>query len=633
MLELQTRESELAAEMVVAEYDDRSDHFDGWGWLPLLSLVSAIGLLFIAFAFTTARTNGPDAYGLFWVGEVLVFAPIAARLISVAAARRERLGIVLVAGVLLYLVKVIHDPAYFTSFDERLHLRTAQDIVRFGHLFHQNPLFPISHLFPGLEIATSGLSNVSGVPLFLAGTLIIGTARIILLLSLFLLYEEASQSARVAGIATAFYMANPNFLFFDSIFAYESLAIGFAAFVLFCILRSSRTQGRDRLGLTVASLLGLGLISVTHHVTTYILLLLLTTWTIVRSVLMFRHPRASAQRPGGMALLSAVVGVSWMTFIATKVVHYLAVPLQVTFTQVVHVILREQQPRQLYHGYGAEVTPLFEQLVGLAAVGFVLVLLPLGFFQVWRRERTNPIVVVLALVGLLYPPSLAGRFTSGGAEVAARTSPYVFIGAAFVLGLGVAGIGPLCHHVVRAINAGMFACWVGVVFLGGLENGWGPVSRVLPGPYLVVADARSIEPEGITAARWAYTFLGPDNPVVTDRANRMLMLTEGEQDIVTAFRADIVNPSPIILSPSVDAAVLDALQRDHVRYVVMDRRLGDGLPLFGLYVEDGEKDGRQHSIPVAPEALAKFDNVPNAQRIFDSGHIIIYDVRALSNAP
>lgn len=65
--------------------------------------------------------------------------------------------------------------------------------------------------------------------------------------------------------------------------------------------------------------------------------------------------------------------------------------------------------------------------------------------------------------------------------------------------------------------------------------------------------------------------------------------------------------------------------------MVVDRRLASGLPPVGVYVEHGEPDTYRHTTPMDAAALAKFDRLEQASRVFDSGDITVYDVEALAN--
>src|SRR5262249_43346014 len=122
-----------------------------WGRLPAGSLLGASGLLLVALGNNGARTGAAGADLLFWAGLLLLFVPAAWRLIASEAARQERVGLVALLGVGLYLVKLLHSPLSFTFSDELQHWRTANDILQGGYLFAENPLLPVSALYPGLE--------------------------------------------------------------------------------------------------------------------------------------------------------------------------------------------------------------------------------------------------------------------------------------------------------------------------------------------------------------------------------------------------------------------------------------------------------------------------------------------------
>jgi hypothetical protein len=67
--------------------------------------------------------------------------------------------LVLLAGVGLYMIKVMHSPIHFTFYDELLHYRTAANILETGFHFQENPLLPVSPLYPGLENVAVALAS------------------------------------------------------------------------------------------------------------------------------------------------------------------------------------------------------------------------------------------------------------------------------------------------------------------------------------------------------------------------------------------------------------------------------------------------------------------------------------------
>ena len=173
-------------------------------------------------------------------------------------------------GLAIYFVKLLQSPLGFTFFDEFLHWRTANDILRSGHLFKENSLLPVSPLYPGLELATTAVANLTGLSIFGAGVIVVGVARAVLALALYLFYEQVSGSVRVAGIAAAIYMGNPHFVIFDAQFAYESFGLAFLLTILLALLRSQRAQGSARAGLNIVAVLCLCSLVATHHATSYV---------------------------------------------------------------------------------------------------------------------------------------------------------------------------------------------------------------------------------------------------------------------------------------------------------------------------------------------------------------------------
>jgi 4-amino-4-deoxy-L-arabinose transferase-like glycosyltransferase len=130
-----------------------------------------------------------------------------------------------------------------------VHAYNADEIRRTGSFFSPNPILIATPRYPGLETATAALASVAGIGTFGAGLVVVGAARLIIVLALFLFLEGVSRSARIAGIGVVLYAATPNFLFFDAQFSYESLALPLALVAMLALLRWERA---DTVGESVA---------------------------------------------------------------------------------------------------------------------------------------------------------------------------------------------------------------------------------------------------------------------------------------------------------------------------------------------------------------------------------------------
>jgi hypothetical protein len=228
-----------------------------WALLSAIAVTAALGTVVIAIAYSYGRENESLdlGRGLLWVGLSCIYVPIFARMLSPAVARKERLTLVFLAGVLLYVVKVLYDPTQLGQSDEYTHFVNAQHILDWGRLYTGNTILPESANYPGLASAAAAVSLLTGMNLFASSLIILGVARVMLLIALFLVFERLTRSARIAGVAALLYCAEPNFLMWSAQFSYESLSLPLMVVVLVCLL-GERPRDRESLLGQVRGLVG-----------------------------------------------------------------------------------------------------------------------------------------------------------------------------------------------------------------------------------------------------------------------------------------------------------------------------------------------------------------------------------------
>ncbi len=594
------------------------------GWLPVLSLAIGLGLLLEAASFTMSRLETPNAVPVFWLGQFVMVTPIAARLLVRKVTRRERLGLVLFLGLGLYLLKILNSPASFTYYDELQHWATLDSIVRTGHLFIENRLLITSSAYPGLEIATSAVVQMSGLSYFAAGALVVGLLRLILVTALFMFVERITRSARLAGLAVLVYVCNPSFVFFDAQFAYETMALSFAALVLLAVAVRDEASAGERASWTVVALLALGTTVVSHHITSFALAGALVAWyalTVIK-----RRRVLPLEGPGWLAPVAVVLTVAWLVEVASITIGYLKGPAQSAINGLISLLLQEQQGRGLFQSSTGTVAPVDERLTGIIGALLLVAAIPFGLFYLWRRRPASPMTWLLALVACAYPGTLVLRISSGGWQAAERSSAFIFVG----LGIVVAYfLGSRTLERARFLQIALAALALAIVFRSGVIGGWPPFAR-LPGSYLVEADSRSIDVRSVTAAQWARQTLGPGNRIAADRDNNILFGSYGEQAVVW-YQTDSLDVSPIFFSSSVGPDQIALIKAGHIRYLVVDTRLASALPELGEYYDDAELTGGPHTQPIPLKDLDKFDATPGVSRVYDDGSIRVYDVSGLTN--
>lgn len=606
--------------------------------VALVALVMAVGLLIVSYADGRARTGHvANAYILLWLGLIVVFTPALVHAWR-ASGRTETITVLVLLGLALYMVKVLDSPLHFTDHDEFSTLRTTLDIQRLGQPFHHDPLITVHPYFPGLELVTSALSSLSGASLFVCALIVIGLMRVLLMVALFLLFETVA-SRPVAALATILYAANPNFVFFNAQWAYESFSLPLALAAVALLARTPWTQwnantrlagGRTALRTLLLPFLVIVTVLVSHPLTSYALIVFLCVWAAIDTLMARRMAMPRRHELWWLAGSALGLTVLWTGIVGGAVGGYFGPVLGKAGASAFNLLFGGSAPKHLFTAPGVPPTPVVERAIAYGSVALALLALPFGLLR-FRRQLT-PLRVTLAIAALMYIPSLPLRLTQSGTEISNRASEFVYVGIAFLAALAMTTDWRLWRPYPRGwpryISTTTVAVLAGVMFAGGIVIGWARYLRV-PGPYLVVADERSVEPEGIAAAQWANRHLAPQNRILVDRANGLLMGSIGRQDPVGGDFSGHSVPA-VLTAPKFDQSVYYVLRNDRIGYVVVDRRLATALPLVGVYVESDEPGAYEHTRPPTVAALLKYRGICPISLQFDSGNLFVFDTSTLN---
>ncbi len=591
-----------------------------WGVAPYFALLAGAAGVLVALADALNRSGRGGGVALFWFVVLGLMACAAFRLSLLMPTRLERIGIVLVMGEFLYLVKVLKDPFTFMYSDELVHAFNAQRMLETGSALHANPILPVTGHYVGLPAITDAVTSLTGLKVFGAGLLVIGVARLVILLGLFLLFEDVAQSARVAGLAALFYTAHPNFVFFTGQYAYESLAFPLAVFGLAAVNRWMVPDDPGvRRGWAIAALIAISGVVMTHHMTTYALV----GFLLAASVAHYALARQSGSwNPWPFAAFSVAAAVAWLVLVASDTAGYLSIIFGKAFQETIRTLAFESAPRQLFEADSGGGSPWGERVVGLASVALIAGVIPIALFEVWRRHRRNTIAVVLAIGASAYVGVLFLRFVPRAWEIANRSSEFLFVGVALMLAL--ASVRAVVV-VPRGLGRTAVAAAAALLLAGGIIAGW-PTDLRLSLPYRVDAAGRVLEPQGTTAARWSRENLGTGHNFVADPSNARLQLWQGE----LAYAGGNPNLNDIIRQPFLAPWMVDELRQKDVRFLVMDRRRISQNQTFGNYFFSPR--AARLGLYSAAE-YAKFDRQPGMSKVYDSGNISIYDLSQFAYDP
>ena len=357
---------------------------------------------------------------------------------------------------------------------------------------------------------------------------------------------------------------------------------------------------------------------VTHNVTSYVLVAALEVITLGS---LLARSRLSAAWASVLALVASAAFTGWIVFAAPATVSYLE-PVVASALQAFRDVFAGG------HSSGATPTavgPLGDQALSAVAVLGISLLVPVGWWQVWRHYRRQPWVVAMAIGSVSWYVVVAIRlFVADGSELAGRAATFVYIPAGFIAALAVIRLtdNSLRWPVIRADVRRRAPVVVAIAVVGavifvfdGLANGWPPYWERLPGPHQVAGAELSVGPLEIASAQWAEAQLGPGNRFATDEGDFAVLGSYGNQNPVS-------NVAFLYTSPTLTGSDIQQAAQQQIRYIAVDRRLSEALPASGSYFPGNNSAQYTHPLPLAD--LTKFNHVPDVARIYDSGDIVIY---------
>jgi hypothetical protein len=617
-------------------------------WLTLV-LTAAGGTLLIAVSFALSAVDSTDTrhYPVFWLGLLLFFVPAVVVITSAGARPAVRHLWLLGYGLVSYVPKLLRDPAQPLFHDEIAHLRQTTDLLGSGQLFAPNYLIGIIARFPGLHILAATVTRCTGLSAWQTALLLMALAHVLALFGAALLGEGLLGSVRAGAVVALLYSLNSSFMFFDTEFGYESLAMPLFLLCLGCLAMAHRSAAR-RAGLphlddgaaaeggpgppvagwTVAAIVVGAATAAIHHLTALVLTGLLAFVAVVTVLAAARGgvDRATARAAVAVAVAVGSATGSWLILVAPQTADYLSPYLGGSMGQLLHVLGSGGGRRTLF---GTSNAPGYEHLSAFSVpvlAGVLTLIATAGRRRLpWPVRAAQPMRRALGLFGMLYFASVPFILVQFGAEGARRTWGFSYLGLAITLAplvllardrlSGRRGHGRLA----AAVAALGLACdaLVGNVAAGVDE------SYRFPGPFAFGSDARSFTPELEAMSAWFRADLGPGVRVVSDRYTGLGLVRD----------ADAHPAAPSVTFPTYQlwfdpgppsSYLVDELETSGYGYLVIDKRMAFQLPQVGVYFEPDEPLAPGGPDPIAAANLARYRDLPWTTAVYDSDAYVIY---------
>jgi hypothetical protein len=587
----------------------------------LAFLADGAGVAALAVADARSRSGGSGGYLLFWAGLALILVPSAWVLLLSARGRAARLAVALGFGLALYLAKVVYEPTAFTFHDEFAHYRNASNLLASGQLFGYNPLIRATGYYPGLAAATDAVVRVTGLSVYASGLVLIGCARLTLVGALFLLTDEILGSPRAAGVAVVVYAVNPNFLYWDAQYGYESLALPLAVLAVYFLARRAGSQPTTP---AVLSCLATALAVVaTHHITAWLLATALLAWAAA-GWLRRRYPgarAASARVPEFLPVIPAAVtagtALAWVAAVAPITIGYVSPVLTRAAEQGFQLIVQHRTSRALFASAGQAATaPRWEDAAAIAATLVTLAIVGVALLRI-RRASLPLLAKLLAASSLAWVALLPLRFTAEGQETANRSSEFAYLGIAICFAFLLESfLGSPRWRRLLALGA------VVLLFAGGISVSWNYAQRLAP-DYQLTSGSATVTPDDRALAQWMLATLGPGHRVATDAETGLALGSLGRQNVLSSAE-DSARVWLIFYPRTVSSGVRAEISRSRVQYVVVQQDVL-GLPA-GVTRFDDSEPAQYYDAQLSAASLSKFGDSPFFREIYTAGSLRVYQV-------
>ncbi len=560
-----------------------------------LTIIFGVSGSLLAIAERLAATGDHTwNFVVFWVADLLIFLPLAWLMLRSHSTNGVPVALVIALGAWGMLPKLVRTGFSPTYADEFIHFRVLTEILRVGHPVSDFGLLQIGASFPGLEILTAGLVHVTGMTATNASVVVIFLAHVAAIAGVYTLLRDISRSARVGGVGALIYALNPSWLFFDTQYSYESLALALMVWI-WVFTRRAVTSDRGstlwaRLDAWIALLLIFAL-AMTHHVTSIVNALILLLFALVIT-LRQRHGRAdvgpeSATVAWVLGLVAAAVTIWRIMEVGEKIYSYLSPIIKVNlFIEQFLSLVGLAASHANRTAFGGAGIPPYEIIAGYAMIPILLILFAWGVLGLARKLRTlESLVIVMALLGVAYFASIGLLTDQQFSESVHRSWSFSFIGLATVISFAV-------HEHLEgrlAINWGKRTLWpvpsvrpkllaavavaaLVIVDVGGVATGTTTEYR-FGAPVSSGADAVFIGTQSAMVASWFHEHTTSHDVLFADRyLSRAITVVSPIQYPLSS------NVWSLTFASAITVNELHAVYQEGITYIVVDRRMGNGHP-------------------------------------------------------
>jgi hypothetical protein len=594
------------------------------------AVLVAVGAALVLWAYHLAPTARIQSYDpIFWAGMLLAYLAVAWRAVAGRHAVRW-LGLLGLFTLLPKFYMSLGGPYYF---DEISQFALLRNIISGGRLFQHTPLLPIGTFYQGLESAAAAIHWLTGIPPWGSALTLVAVVHCLFPVQVYYIARALPVPHRWAAVAGLVYAANPSFVYGDTIFGYETLAVLLMLTIvrLYVEALAAERSGTRTWKQTISTALLIAVISfglvVTHH------LYSLTGIALLLAGGLFLKPMSGlADRKGGwrrlfvrwMPVLTLAACLAlWVAFVASTTVGYLWPWATQNASDLVALASGARHSGVTRTIFSRSTNPTYELAAAIAAPVMVAVALLCAGIRWLLRPSLRSNFLWSFVLTAAYLVSLPLTLIASGAEPAHFSWPSTYLGVSLL-----AAALPVLFELDRRrlwlkrtaaiAGAAVFA----VLLVGNVSAGINLDHR-FPAPYQFGSDTLSVTPETLRFAHWVQAHLGSGAHVVTDRFTALALTAHA--DAITPMQepgggVGLQFASIWYLPGPPAPALMSAMERQRDEYLAVDVRDAQHTATFPPLFYQGEPK----RVPL--QNITSLAHWPWLRLLYSSPHYRLYKI-------
>lgn len=566
----------------------------------ILSIFLVFGIILLTLDYYFAYNGIDFSNEIFWLS-IIISAIV---LLQIVYFRSTNLKIIflLVAGFILSLPNTLRSPEFSIFVDEIIHMQTTKLIYEYGTLNIENTFLAVSKNYPGIELLAVSLSNLTGLPIFYSGKIIVILIHSSILLLIFFMFKQLVDE-NFAYLGSLIYVTNPRYAFFDAIFGYETLGIILVILMIYLLVRHVKYPNAGNILLITILIFA---VTITHHFSSYMLLLFMILYTL--------YELKNRIFLSKLTIVLAVVILSWIIYIAidSTVTYYGNIFTEKLKNIIDLTLFEDTGQRKLM----AQPIPMYEKIIDILYFPIVGILSLSGIY-LYRKDRLSikeykgydSLIKTFMIYGpILFFVSLPFVLTTYDFY---RSFAFLFIGISFISCISLLNF----YRYRRTLSMILFL----ILMVGGTSIAIGPTARAPDLSPDFASEMATVTKDVITASNWFEQSFGRYNKIF------------GDKTVIYGFGGHGIQKfshtsSKVFYPKTIDADVKYFLS-SYSDYIIVDKRITELLPTTQYYFDRFEHSiNKSYGIdmPLPKENIDKFNDDIKIYRIYDNGNIITY---------